>query len=154
MSKREIEARETRKEVTSSSFLLGAIIGGVVGAAAALLLAPKSGKEMRKSITGQADTIIEKSAPLRDNVKSKTISLTQGIAQQSTDLFKKVTGKQANEEEILEGSEIPYIPLQHPQERSGKKSKKDKGTIDSEVIRKKLAETQKAFEEEENKVKI
>ncbi|MGV3487537.1 MAG: YtxH domain-containing protein [Tuberibacillus sp.] len=35
------------KSTNTGSFILGAVIGGLVGAATALLLAPKSGKELR-----------------------------------------------------------------------------------------------------------
>ncbi|MFP4528751.1 MAG: YtxH domain-containing protein [Candidatus Kapaibacterium sp.] len=37
-------------ENTTKGFLFGAIIGGAVGAVAALLLAPKSGRELRKEL--------------------------------------------------------------------------------------------------------
>lgn len=39
----------------SGGFLTGALIGGVAAAAAALLLTPKSGKEMREDLSDQAN---------------------------------------------------------------------------------------------------
>ncbi|MGH2119773.1 YtxH domain-containing protein, partial [Aerococcus sp. L_32] len=38
----------------TGSFLLGAIIGGTAGAVAALLFAPKSGREFRDDLNQQA----------------------------------------------------------------------------------------------------
>ena len=44
----------------TKGFLLGAIIGGAVGAAAALLTAPKSGKELREDISTKSNEIYNK----------------------------------------------------------------------------------------------
>ena len=49
--------------------MLGALIGGVVGAAAAMLLAPKSGQEIRSTINNQAGTIKEKTIQLMNKKK-------------------------------------------------------------------------------------
>lgn len=38
-----------------SGFLIGAVLGGLIGAGAALLLAPKSGEETRKDLKQKAD---------------------------------------------------------------------------------------------------
>lgn len=153
MTKREYETRETssnRNEESTSSFLLGAIVGGVVGAVTALLLAPKTGKEIRNSLGGQAGTLIDKTAPLRENVKSKTISLSQGIAQQSTDLLNKVKRKPAEEEEEEQWgeSETNYISLPDQSES------KEKRVADSDEIRKRIAEAEKALEKEEIRIKL
>ncbi|WP_312469957.1 YtxH domain-containing protein [Neobacillus sp.] len=164
MSNREYESRETnqtRTEESSNSFLLGAIIGGVIGAAAALLLAPKSGKELRTSLTNQAGTIKDKSVLLRENVMnksnglvSKTTSLSQGLVQQSSELLNKVKGKKNTQDVVDEESEITYIPISDPKEKKTSKKTIAIGTIDSTSIRKKLEEAQKAFDEEESKVKL
>lgn len=39
------------------NFILGALLGGLVGAMAALLLAPSSGQELRSDIVTRADQI-------------------------------------------------------------------------------------------------
>jgi gas vesicle protein len=38
------------------SFLIGTLVGGVIGAVTALLFAPSSGEELRENIKTQADT--------------------------------------------------------------------------------------------------
>jgi gas vesicle protein len=40
-----------------SGFLFGAVIGGLVGAAAGMLLAPRPGKEMRGQLADQAELV-------------------------------------------------------------------------------------------------
>lgn len=164
MPNREYDSRDTnqtRNEESSNSFLLGAIIGGVVGAAAALLLAPKSGKEIRNTFSNQAGSLIDKTTSIRENVMTKSnelvskgSSLSQGIVLQSTGLMNKVKGKITSNEEMNEEEESTYIPIQAPKEKIKAKKSIEIGPLDSSEIRKKLEEAEKAFEEEENKVKL
>lgn len=46
--------KEERETTSTRSILVSFAVGGLVGAGAALLLAPKSGKELRKEIKGLA----------------------------------------------------------------------------------------------------
>ncbi|WP_251549635.1 YtxH domain-containing protein [Neobacillus muris] len=152
MSKREYETRDNnqnRTEDSSGTFLLGALIGGVVGAATALLLTTKTGKEWRDAIVGQAGLVMDKTAPLRETVKSKTTSLP--IVQQSAEFINKVTSKQ---EETEQENEINYIPIKGTREVQNEKKITAPNNMDSVAIKKKLEEAQKAFEEEESRVKI
>jgi gas vesicle protein len=64
------ELNQNKSEDSSSSFLLGALIGGLVGAAAAIFLAPKSGKEIRSTINNQAETLKEKTVQLMNKTKT------------------------------------------------------------------------------------
>ncbi len=73
MSSKDYETRETnqsKSEDSSSSFLLGALIGGLVGAAAAIFLAPKTGKELRSTLNNQAGTLKEKTIQLMNKTKT------------------------------------------------------------------------------------
>jgi gas vesicle protein len=159
MSGRDYETRETnqdKNEESSNNFLLGALLGGMVGAAAALLFAPKTGKELRYKLNSQAGSLKGKTAHLRENVKiksdeivSKTSSLTQSFVQQSTDLLIKNKNKAGTINEKREEPEVNYIPIGSPVDND-----KPKGiSLDSSDIRRKLDEANKALEEEENKVK-
>lgn len=163
MTSREFESRESnpsRTEGSSSTFLWGAVIGGVVGAATALLLAPKSGREIRSTISSQKDSIMDKTVNLRENVLaksnelvSKTSSISQGIVLQSSELVNKVTGKTSQKNEETEDSDVTYIPIHGPNETKSIK-KSELKTPDSNDIKKKLEEAQKAFDAEESKVKL
>ncbi|WP_262173552.1 YtxH domain-containing protein [Saccharococcus sp. Marseille-Q5394] len=85
----------------AGSFLLGALVGGVIGAAAALFLAPKTGREMRDDFSEQAVNLknkgIELSAVAKDKAteitsvaKEKTDGLTKSIQEQSGQIVDKV----------------------------------------------------------------
>lgn len=163
MANREFEKQETnlsRKEESSNSFLLGALIGGVVGAVTALLLAPKPGKELRRSLSSQADSILDKTEQLRGNVLiksnelvTKTSSLSQGIVEQSTELINKVKGNSSNQSENGSNAESNYISIGNHKKIVVKKPA-DNGTPDNDELRKKLSEAQKAFDDEESKAKL
>ncbi|MEH7117761.1 YtxH domain-containing protein [Neobacillus vireti] len=165
MTSREYDSRETNQsrnenEGSSGTFLWGAIIGGVVGAAAALLLAPKSGRELRSTIGSQADTLIDKTANLRENVVSKsnelvskTSSISQGIVLQSSELVNKVKNMTSQKDNGNQDTEVPYIAIPGSNESEALK-KSESASLDSSDIRKKLEEAQKAFDEEESKVKL
>lgn len=61
-------------QTTKSSgkdFVIGALVGGVIGAAAALFLAPKAGKDLRNDVIVQASSLKEKSSDLTSQAKEK-----------------------------------------------------------------------------------
>lgn len=154
------ETNQTRNEESSNSFLLGAIIGGVVGAAVALFLTPKSGRDLRNTFSNQAGSIINKTSTISENVMSKSnelvskgSSLSQGIVLQSSGLLNKVKGK-ITSQDVVEDKSSTYIPIHAPKEKVKPKNSIEIGTHDSSELRRKLEEAEKAFEEEENKVKL
>jgi gas vesicle protein len=59
---------------SSGSLFLSFLLGGVVGAGLALLLAPQSGKETREKIRDVADDIKEKTTGYIDDAKKKAMS--------------------------------------------------------------------------------
>ncbi|AQQ52783.1 YtxH domain-containing protein [Planococcus lenghuensis] len=71
----------------SGNFLLGAIIGGVAGAAAALFLAPKPGKELRNDLNSQVSKVKEKAA---SDSSSSTEKSGSGLSQQLKDQSSKL----------------------------------------------------------------
>ncbi len=69
--------------MSKKSFLWGALTGAVTGAVTALLLAPKSGRELRKDIGDAAVKVGEKTADLGRHAGSAVQSLakrTSGFA--------------------------------------------------------------------------
>jgi len=77
-------------EVNSKDFLIGALVGGIIGAAAALFLAPKSGAEMRGVVTTQATQLKEKTVDLSSTAKEKTSQLSTQIKEKSGPIVDKV----------------------------------------------------------------
>lgn len=69
------------KEEFPTNFLMGALVGGAIGAAAALLLTPVSGSDLRKQVqkslkqlNGKTQVLVEKkAAPVRKK-RRKTAS--------------------------------------------------------------------------------
>lgn len=143
MPSRETNGKEATK-TGSRDFITGAIIGAVAGAAAALLFTPRSGKELRTSINEQTVSILEKtdevkekavskSSELATAAKEKASSLAQTVSDQSADLMNKVKQKNESDPQAEENLDTSQ-------------------SYSSEEIQEKLAETQKAFDETEQKL--
>ena len=79
-SNRSIYGEES--SVNMKDFIIGALVGGIVGAATGLLLAPKAGRELRGDVAHQAV-----------NIKDKSVELSQQLKDQSTQLVDKVKSK-------------------------------------------------------------
>ena len=84
------------KNKSSKSFIMGAIVGGIVGAVTALLLAPKSGKEMREDINEQAAVLKERSLQLKDTTVEKG-SEWISIAKEKSSEIAKTVNKQSQQ---------------------------------------------------------
>ena len=69
----------TQDSVNVKDFVIGVLVGGIIGAAAGLLLAPKSGSELRTDAATQAIRI-----------KDKSVELSSQLKEQSTQLVEKV----------------------------------------------------------------
>lgn len=122
----------------TKDFLLGAIVGGIVGAATALWLSPKSRTDICEAVNNKtanlrekADTLQEKVSDLAQITKNKTSSFTSTISNQSSELFSKIKGNnpKSDEENFLSNSVDPEV----------------------DPIQKMLEETKKAFDETEIK---
>jgi gas vesicle protein len=74
----------------TGSFLLGALVGGVIGAAAALFLAPKSGSEMREDLTVQATQFKDKSIEISTVAKEKATEFTSVAKERTGEISKSI----------------------------------------------------------------
>jgi gas vesicle protein len=141
MSNQELrsEVQEERSKENQQSgtkgFLLGALIGGVVGAATALLLSPKSGKEIRSTFHDIKDMTLSKGSELVGVAKdSKLFTNTTSHA-------KQIMNKEMDFSEKEEHStEVKYVPIE-PYQTS------------HEELQRKIEEAQRALEAEEQKIK-
>lgn len=70
-------------------FLVGAVIGGVLGAVTALLLAPKTGKELRADLADSLQTVSEKTQDLAVKVGGKTQELSRQLGTQTGEWMHK-----------------------------------------------------------------
>ena len=120
--------REEKNDINTKDFMIGALIGGMLGGAVALLLAPKSGKELRSDINGGAkyisdktqefkQTAIEKGTELAEVAKTKTNTLSEKVSKQSATILENVknvkqkVSKSAQEEaeDVIVSSEEPEL---------------------------------------------
>jgi gas vesicle protein len=88
----------------SGSVLLSFLLGGVVGAGLALLLAPQSGRETRQKIKELSDDIREKTNEYIGETKGKVASVvdeSKGYYEEKKSLIKSAidAGKEAYEKE-------------------------------------------------------
>ncbi|OCA91411.1 hypothetical protein A8F94_06025 [Bacillus sp. FJAT-27225] len=149
------------KNLTSKDFITGAVIGGLIGAAAALFLAPKSGRELRETVTGQAtalkdrtvqmkDTVVEKTGELTNLTKEKTSSLTQAVTQQSTNLMGKIKGNDSTGDSV-NATEEPAVETEYIALETSNKPFEELTLADDAEVREKLEEVKEELDEEENK---
>jgi gas vesicle protein len=138
-----------------NGFLIGAFIGGVIGAAAALFLTPKSGRDFRDNINDQAallkgktnqlrETAINKGSEIANLAKEKGNVMAQAITPQS--MGPKSEAKTRNN--IPEG-ETQYISIKPNVHKTTKVAIHE----DDQDVRKKLEEAKRALDEAESKVK-
>lgn len=89
------------KNNNNKNFVIGSLVGGIVGAAAALFFAPKSGKEIRENLGQQANAMkdrtgritsdaFEKGTGIANVAKEKSVSLSQVVSEQSSQIMNKV----------------------------------------------------------------
>lgn len=86
----QVDSIYEEENVNMKDFVIGALIGGIVGAAAGLLLAPKTGRDLRSDVAVQAVNLKDKSAVLSSNAKDKTLQLSKQLQEQSSQLVEKV----------------------------------------------------------------
>jgi gas vesicle protein len=89
---------------SSGSMLVSFLLGGIVGAGLALLLAPQSGEDTRKKIMDFADDVKDRTTDYVDKTKDKITSYVdegKGLYEQKKSIVKSAieAGKEAYEKE-------------------------------------------------------
>ncbi|WP_335871300.1 YtxH domain-containing protein [Bacillus sp. 2205SS5-2] len=124
-----IQAPENLDSTTSSStnskdFMVGALIGTVIGAATALFLAPKAGKDLRNDVNTQAtnlkvkttewkDTAVEKGNNFAEAAKDRTAVIKKSV--QDSGIVDKVKNMRSKDEISEEAeAEIASSELAEP----------------------------------------
>lgn len=115
------------KKSNGTDFVVGAVIGGLIGAATALFLAPKAGKELRADLNESASfkSLAEKGSELAEVAKEKTISLSQVVADQSNviiDMIKEVMNQ--TKDSVVEDKNQP-VELLEEVSNTASKSQED-----------------------------
>lgn len=102
------DALYEKASTSGKDFVIGAVVGGVIGAAAALFLTPKSGKDLRSDVVVQASNLKgksigltsqaketagvlkEKGTVLASQAKEKSVQLTKKVQEQAGPVVDKV----------------------------------------------------------------
>ncbi|RHW33236.1 YtxH domain-containing protein [Lysinibacillus yapensis] len=96
------------ESVNMKDFVIGALVGGIVGAAAGMLLAPKTGRDLRSDVAIQAGNLKDKSVHLSSTAKDKTVQLSNQLKEQSTQLVDKVKAKSSKVPTIYDDGTVSY----------------------------------------------
>ncbi|MDX8047485.1 YtxH domain-containing protein [Gracilibacillus sp. S3-1-1] len=81
------------QNINSKDFLIGSLIGGIVGASLALIFAPKSGKELRSDLNQGAHYVKDRANEWKDVAYEKGNEWTKYAKEQSQQLGQVVTEK-------------------------------------------------------------
>jgi len=77
--------------MNGKDFLLGAVVGGVIGAITALLLAPKPGDELRADIKDTVNTVSNRTQEIANQVTDKSQVIAKNVSERSQVLAKNVS---------------------------------------------------------------
>lgn len=79
--------------INSKDFMIGTLIGGLVGATVALIFAPKSGRELREDLNQGAIQVMDRANDWKDNATEKGIEFKNKAVDSTTQLTKDVADK-------------------------------------------------------------
>lgn len=86
--------------MNGKDFLLGAVVGGIIGAVTALLLAPKPGSELRAELKETAGTVTARTQEIAQQVGERSQAIARTVSAQTTewvDKAKELAGSVASE---------------------------------------------------------
>ena len=132
--------REDKSAIDSKDFMIGALIGRMLGAAAALLLAPKSGRELRSDINEGAKYITDKTEKIRQTAVEKGSEFAEVAKTKTSSLSEKVSKQSANIIENVKTDDLSLIALEDMWFRMNYKDlpKEQKNAEDVQWIKKKI----------------
>ena len=148
------------EKVGTKEFLVGAIIGSVVGAAAAIWIAKQPRKDLKEAINEHTAVMKDKAESFQKSAKlkvadltaitrDKTNSLTDAITQQSSELLSKLNNKNNNNDN---DKQTEFIPIGGEISSVKKPKKMTVTAIGDDRIQQMLSETKIAFDETERKL--
>lgn len=134
---------QENQNINTKDFVIGTLVGGIVGAAVALLYAPKSGRELRDNLNQGATDVrgrasdwksvaYEKSSDWKDKAyvkgsefKTKAVDSSKELSQKTQDLTKtlqsKIQERRNREDEALEAAEEVAEAIEEATEELEKK---------------------------------
>ncbi|MEK3883402.1 YtxH domain-containing protein [Paenibacillus sp. PL2-23] len=130
------------KENSNSGVVMGAVIGGAVGAITALLFAPKAGGQLRSDLCGQlqtignrakevANTIGTHAKDLATTVSTHAKDLAENVSEQTKEATSKVQEEAADTIQAVKSNMNSMAPTENDMKKLGKEM--DEMPTDSEL---------------------
>lgn len=88
--------------MNGKDFVIGTLIGGIIGASVALLYAPKAGKDLRQDINTGADQVRERASEWKNTAYDKGNELYERAQESSKNLGEKIKQKKDDIQERVE----------------------------------------------------
>ncbi|MDQ0351286.1 gas vesicle protein [Alkalibacillus filiformis] len=98
------EKQKTEENINSKDFMIGTLIGGIVGASVALIFAPKSGKELRQDINTGAQQVRERADEWKDVAYEKGTEFQERFYETKEQLQDKVN--ELKDQALNEGEDV------------------------------------------------
>lgn len=113
----------------AKGFLLGLLAGGVIGGMAALLYAPKSGKDLRKDINKKRKELVHDAEEYIDSAKAKATEIISNGRKKAEDLISEARKKAGS---LSTGAEKLYVQgKEFVSEETGKLKEAFKAGVDT-----------------------
>jgi gas vesicle protein len=119
-------------KMDGKDFLMGAVVGGLLGAMAALLLAPKSGRELRKDITDQYGTISEKTQQIANTVSDKTQQIASTVGEKTAIIAKTATAHTS--EWVDKAKEVAGTVIDEVKTWNDKRKQTEESTVPTDYV--------------------
>ena len=88
--------------MNGKDFVIGTLIGGIIGASVALLYAPKAGKDLRQDINTGADQVRERASEWKNTAYDTGNELYERAQESSKNLGEKIKQKKDDIQERVE----------------------------------------------------
>ena len=95
----------TSSSSSSKSFIIGLLAGGAIGSIAALLYAPKSGRELRKDIGKKSREVVKETGQYVDSAKTRATEIIADGRKKAESLINEAKKKA---DSITKGTEKLY----------------------------------------------
>lgn len=146
------QVAKNEDSINTKDFVIGALIGGIVGAGTALLLAPKSGKELISDINTQASQLKEKSSHIADTAKVKGTEWVQVAKEKSNEIVQSAKEKSSDlQQTVSKQSADMKDKIKQMTAKDDAVAEENAPTSEAEA-QKRLEETKVAFDQTEEKV--
>ncbi|WP_068609538.1 YtxH domain-containing protein [Paenibacillus swuensis] len=104
---------------TSNGMMSGVIVGGLIGAAAALLFAPKKGTELRQDLMNSCSTLNDKTTELASNLSVKAKDIATNVSASAGTVAGTATDALTKAKELGQGALEEYKTWRTEQQSAG-----------------------------------